>query len=212
MLSVSNILLYALSSKYAQSDDPLIWPLPSEYTIADELNLNVDMSSFKFSQNTQSEIINEAFTRYTILTFPHSPEGSGDSNYNTITGLSLTIQDASEDTLGYGMDESYILDISASGGVASLDSNTVWGALRGLETFSQLIVFNFTLNYYQTFVSNITDSPRFSHRGILIDTSRHFQPVQSIKNILDSMSYAKFNVLHWVLLYLDVDSIPFVLI
>ena len=35
------------------------------------------------------------------------------------------------------MDESYTLSLSVSGG--SLSAPSVWGALRGLETFSQLI-------------------------------------------------------------------------
>ena len=36
------------------------------------------------------------------------------------------------------MDESYELSVTADG--ATLHAKTVWGALRGLETFSQVIV------------------------------------------------------------------------
>jgi len=194
-LVVLSLLSVALT--YAQSQ-PKLWPIPSQYTVGNTLGLNVDMSSFKFSQSqsTQSEIINDAFTRYMTLIFPTIPEGTANNEYSTLNGLSLTIKDPSEDTLGYGMDESYTLTITTKGGTATLNSNTVWGALRGLETFSQLIIFNTTQNYYQGYVSTITDSPRFSHRGVLIDTSRHFQTKQSILNLLDSLSYAKFNVLH----------------
>lgn len=191
------LLLGTLSTGYGQAE-PNLWPLPSQYTVANALNLNVDMANFKFTQNAQSEIITNAFTRYMALTFPSTPEGTANGDFKTVTGLSLTIKDPSEDTLGYGMDESYTLSITSGGGTATLNSNTVWGALRGLETFSQLVIFNTTLNFYQTFVSSITDMPRFSHRGILMDTSRHFQTKQSIMNVLDSLSYAKFNVLHWV--------------
>ena len=31
----------------------------------------------------------------------------------------------------------------------------------------------------------------------MIDTARHFEPVAAIKGILDSLPYAKLNVLHW---------------
>ena len=44
---------------------------------------------------------------------------------------------------------------------------------------------------------HIEDQPRFPHRGLLIDSGRHFEPVLHLKALLDSMSYAKMNVLHW---------------
>jgi hexosaminidase len=40
----------------------------------------------------------------------------------------------------------------------------------------------------------IEDSPRFPHRGLMVDTARHWQPVASLKAIVDSLAYAKLNV------------------
>ncbi|KAM9230169.1 LOW QUALITY PROTEIN: beta-hexosaminidase subunit beta-like [Dugong dugon] len=77
-----------------------------------------------------------------------------------------------------------------------LKASRVWGALQGLETFSPLIY----QDSYGTFAisdSIITDSPRFPHRGILTDTSRHYLPIKAILKTLDAMSFSKFNVLHW---------------
>ena len=37
------------------------------------------------------------------------------------------------------------------------------------------------------------DSPRFTHRGILIDTSRHYIAVRVIMENLDLMEMNKFN-------------------
>ena len=43
----------------------------------------------------------------------------------------------------------------------------------------------------------IEDSPFFPHRGLLVDSTRHFLPVPAIKRIIDSLTHAKFNVMHW---------------
>lgn len=43
----------------------------------------------------------------------------------------------------------------------------------------------------------------------MLDTSRHFYPVQTIKEILDSLAAAKFNAFHWHAV--DDDSFPITL-
>ena len=44
---------------------------------------------------------------------------------------------------------------------------------------------------------SITDHPRFGWRGLMLDTARHFFPVEDIKRFLDHMAVHKFNVFHW---------------
>ena len=43
----------------------------------------------------------------------------------------------------------------------------------------------------------IVDAPRFSWRGFMLDSSRHFQPPHEIKRWLDWMALHKLNVFHW---------------
>jgi hexosaminidase len=71
--------------------------------------------------------------------------------------------------------------------------------MRALETFSQLVAFDFDAGIYsirQTPIS-VQDAPRFPHRGLMIDTSRHYQPLPALRALIDSLPYAKLNVLHW---------------
>jgi len=114
----------------------------------------------------------------------------------------LVVEVASaEAVLEMGMDESYTLSISASG--ATLGAPTVWGALRGLESMSQLSRHTWTTSatgsvnasFNEVCAALVTDAPRFPFRGLMIDTSRHFMPVSVIKQVIDLMTYLKMNAL-----------------
>ncbi len=90
-------------------------------------------------------------------------------------------------------DESYTLDVNEKG--AKLSAKTDIGALRGLETFLQLLDVD-DQGYFIRGVK-IEDEPRFPWRGLMIDASRHFMPVNVIKRNLDGMAAVKMNVMHW---------------
>ena len=92
-----------------------------------------------------------------------------------------------------GDDESYNLEISETR--AKLTAPTTVGAMRGLETFLQLLEGDANGFYFPAV--SIADKPRFPWRGLLIDSARHFQPVDVIKRNLDAMAAVKLNVLHW---------------
>jgi hexosaminidase len=92
-----------------------------------------------------------------------------------------------------GEDESYELTISDSG--AKLTAATPLGILHGLETFLQLVQPSAT--GFSVPAVTIKDQPRFPWRGLLIDVSRHFIPIDVLKRNLDGMAAVKMNVLHW---------------
>jgi hexosaminidase len=92
-----------------------------------------------------------------------------------------------------GEDESYELTVSDS--AASLDAPTTLGVLRGLQTFLQLV--QITPTGFAVAAVAIKDQPRFPWRGLLIDVSRHFIPIDVLKRNIDGMAAVKMNVLHW---------------
>ncbi|KAG2202421.1 hypothetical protein INT47_008892 [Mucor saturninus] len=102
-------------------------------------------------------------------------------------------------SLGMHVDESYQLLVSPSSVFIRIQANTWVGGLRALETLSQLVTRGVS-NATTTLVihtANITDAPRYGHRGILLDTARNFYPVESILHLLEALSYNKMNVFHW---------------
>ena len=92
-----------------------------------------------------------------------------------------------------GEDESYTLTVTESG--AQLNAPTPLGVLDGLGTFLQLV--QITPNGFAVPAVTIKDQPRFAWRGLLIDVSRHFIPIDVLKRNLDGMAAVKMNVLHW---------------
>ncbi len=92
-----------------------------------------------------------------------------------------------------GEDESYTLEVTSSG--AELSAPTTLGVIRGLQTFLQLV--QITPQGFAVPAVVIQDKPRFPWRGLMIDTGRHFMPVEVIKRNLDGMAAVKMNVFHW---------------
>ncbi len=99
---------------------------------------------------------------------------------------SKSVQDVDED-------ESYVLEITPN--AAKLDAPNPLGIMHGLETFLQLI--RITPEGFAVPAVRIDDRPRFPWRGLMIDVSRHFIPLDVLKRNLDAMSALKMNVFHW---------------
>ncbi|KAK9282720.1 hypothetical protein L1049_010940 [Liquidambar formosana] len=206
-------------SSTSELDDSLvyIWPLPSEISFGkDTLIVDPDLSLAVGGEGGKSEIIRAAFDRYRGIIFKHSHGVSrfklrGGSVYD-IRKLTVIVNSDSEE-LQLGADESYSLLVARNDGrsivgEATIEANTVYGALRGLETFSQLCAFDYGTKTVQVYKAPwyIRDKPRFGYRGLLLDTSRHYLPIDVIKQVIESMSYAKLNVLHWHII--DEQSFP----
>ncbi|KAL4683738.1 hypothetical protein H8959_021432 [Pygathrix nigripes] len=193
---------------------PALWPLPLSVKMTPNL-LHLAPENFYISHSPNSTagpsctLLEEAFRRYHGYIFgfykwDHEPAESQATAQLQQLLVSITLQSECDAFPNISSDESYTLLVKEP--VAVLKANRVWGALRGLETFSQLVYQDscgtFTINE-----STIIDSPRFLHRGILIDTSRHYLPVKIILKTLDAMAFNKFNVLHWHIV--DDQSFPY---
>jgi hexosaminidase len=90
-------------------------------------------------------------------------------------------------------DESYHLQITAN--EVHLEAANPLGVLHGLQTFLQLV--RVTPKGFAVPAMTIDDQPRFPWRGLMVDVSRHFQPLDVVYRTLDGMEAVKMNVFHW---------------
>lgn len=212
------LVLFAISFQAPAFEDSKkvpVWPAPLNMTIGNE---SLWLDEFRYgiklaSNSSKSTILKKAASRtekfvrdHRVESFqidwPYSP--SSNRTDKKLPDLIVTVESLNE-TLYLGVDESYHLFINSS--VAELKAKTVFGALHGLSTFAQLVSWDGTgVSLHYTPIE-IYDKPRFPWRGLMIDTSRHFLEIDTIKNIIDSISYVKMNVLHWHLT--DAESISF---
>ena len=111
---------------------------------------------------------------------------------NNDAGSSFIVTASRSASFQQGTDESYKLTVNNNR--INLSAPTSVGALRGMETLLQLLQKD-DQGYFFPMV-DISDQPRFGWRGLMIDVSRHFIPLDVLKRNLDAMSAVKMNVLH----------------
>jgi hexosaminidase len=102
------------------------------------------------------------------------------------TSPSATVQQTEED-------ESYRLQITPE--EVHLEAANPLGAMHGLQTFLQLV--RVTPKGFVVPAMTIEDQPRFPWRGLMLDVSRHFLPLEVVYRTLDGMEAVKLNVFHW---------------
>jgi hexosaminidase len=100
---------------------------------------------------------------------------------------------ASKEIQEVGEDESYVLEVNVAG--AKLTAPTPLGTLHGLQTFLQLV--DVSPDGFAAPALTIQDKPRFPWRGLMIDSARHFIPLDVIRRNIDGMEAVKMNVFHW---------------
>jgi hexosaminidase len=196
-LSLSLILLFSLSFVIAQDAEIAIIPQP----------VSVQKQSGRFVLNENTGIIadnnpevqravkalREKVQRATGFTLGERPQGT--VNPNTIV---FSLYSPAEEELGK---EGYTLDVSTERVV--ITANTAAGLFYGVQTVFQLLPKEIEsktvvkdITWAMPAVS-ITDYPRFSWRGMMLDVARHFFTKEQVKEFIDNMVKYKFNMFHW---------------
>ena len=189
-------------------DELGFWPLPSSCSVdtnsmpmflSPSFTIEISASSQSKLSPSENEMLQKLVERYNKVLKPlMASKNSVPQEGLQLDHLEISVASSigNKGTLWPSLkdDESYELLLQSSQN-ASISSSAIWGALRGIETFSQLFDLNTKLSKYSTI--QVNDSPRFKYRGIMLDTSRHYIIIETVYALLDAMAYNKFNVLHW---------------
>ena len=152
-----------------------IFPKPQRQTDdASSLFLPIDARSFQFKAAAGSptnDILDDAFNRYYAIAIGQtgalahaSRTNLADAAVTPITGLEVTIESDSTD-LTLETNQSYTLTVAAP--TIKVAAKNVFGALNGLESFSQLVGSDATIN--GTFIE---DNPRYQFRATSASRAR----------------------------------------
>ena len=172
--------------------------------------LRIDPAGFELAAEAGSgggRLLADALGRLRNTTFAWPGSSAARAAPPPVLLRAMTVAVAAAGEPGYPTargNESYVLDItldcarSPCLAVATLNAPQVWGAIRGLQSFSQLVRYNFSDSTYSISTTRIADGPRFQHRAVMIDTARRFYPVATILKVLDAMETTKLNVLQCV--------------
>jgi hexosaminidase len=183
------LLLIGIAAQAAGLD---LMPLPASVTVRPG-ELTID-SSFRIATRGPSDARVEAATQRFLERLGRISGVSLDRTAgNGAATLLVEWKENAPTVPRENQDESYALEVDAA--QARLRAPTSVGILRGLETLLQSVETRSNGASIPALV--IRDEPRFRWRGVLLDSSRHFLPVESVKRTLDGMAAFKFNVLHW---------------
>ena len=203
-------LAFAISPSLSHPPQINVWPKPVKISWPTAQSALLS-PYFKIVSPYQHKHLQIAINRYAYLAHTERHEFimahyTNSSSFPPVKSLHLSIGD-DHSPLEHGVDETYSLRISTDGN-AYLKAKTVWGAMHGLETFSQLVYM--ANNQLMVPIDlYIADGPLFAHRGIMLDTGRNYYPPGDIMRTIRAMSYNKLNVFHWHIT--DSHSFPIVL-
>jgi len=178
-----------------------LWPYPTGSVRIGSSVISVNVENFKIEGSTSTRItkavlaFKKNFRRFTA---------PGDAAQVTVQ---LRISDIKSD-LNLKTDESYQVFIQSHAGnvLVVITALTYQGGRHGLETLSQLIQCEEQTCFMAGDVL-IDDAPKYPWRGVLLDTSRNYFTVDTIKKVIDGLSAAKLNTFHWHIT--DTHSFPF---
>ncbi|KAI5643348.1 glycosyl hydrolase family 20, catalytic domain-containing protein [Phthorimaea operculella] len=200
------------SCKMFCNDYGLLWPSPTGVSDLGNFlsKVNIDKINIHvMKEGNTNDLMEAAGQRFKDIIRMAIPKGAN----SPPTGKALDVYLVNETrNFSLDMDESYGLKVQPVSNDklnATINANTFFGVRHGLETLSQVIFYD-EISEHLLMVRDVSvsDKPAYPYRGILLDTSRNYFSVESIKRTIEAMAAVKLNTFHWHIT--DSHSFPFV--
>ena len=150
-----------------------------------------------------------ALTASTTISFPKKDENLKQiaaflSEYIQIsTGIQLQVTDSpiSKNNIELQSNfknenkEAYKFDVTQN--KISINGSTSAGTFYGVQLLRKVLMIQKTNSTIELPNVSIVDYPRFGYRGMMLDASRHFAPVDFVKKFIDILALHNINTFHW---------------
>jgi hexosaminidase len=182
---ILTIILFACTKKNTVPEPPAVSIVPQPVALSVANNYFILNDTVTISANLTEELSAVSF----LIDFFKTQNVPTKIITDTIADITFR-SFVSEKYLPEGY---YHMVVNAEG--VDIFSTSASGLFYGTQSLMQLIVQE--KKDWQVPYLTLTDFPRFSWRGLHLDVSRHFFPVDFVKRYIDLMARYKFNTFHW---------------
>lgn len=188
-LIVIMLFMSVFASVLAQNKQQVsIIPLPASVEYA--------KGSFLFSDKSEIQVVSKKGDAYTTaLFFAEQVE--------RLCGIKLKVVVSSKKQNGSilfktnnkGVAESYLLRVGTK--KIEIEGADAAGTFYAAQSLLQLVYKSVNEDNNKISAVTIKDTPSFKWRGMHLDVSRHFFPVEFVKKTIDMLAMYKINTFHW---------------
>eukprot|EP01059_Diplonema_ambulator_P022935 TRINITY_DN382_c0_g1_i1.p1 TRINITY_DN382_c0_g1~~TRINITY_DN382_c0_g1_i1.p1 ORF type:complete len:605 (+),score=248.79 TRINITY_DN382_c0_g1_i1:72-1886(+) len=169
-----------------------LWPIPSK------VDLGTEGASLNGAVSWDMHGV-PPVTMQVMVQMQHAFEELAFNRNHVDAGVTLKVivmVSGTETVLSMDTHENYTLTGSVAAGI-TITADTIFGARNGLTTLSQLITYSRVKDVYRMpQAPSITDAPKYPYRGLMIDVSRNFIQLDTLRMTIRAMGMSKLNTLH----------------
>ncbi len=194
LLSLLAVVFFSATAVAQNSNEPSILPLP------DKTVMGLKNCTFEFTPDTKIvNNIGEDGTKSVIKEINRLAQELFGKNLKSASSAKEdnNIIIKKNNSLA---DEGYILEIAPENII--IQAKKPAGAFYALQTLKQIVPVQayetpLNLEVVKLPTMKVEDAPHFAYRGFMLDCSRHFWDVETVKEVLDIMALHKMNRFHW---------------